>query len=79
MAQLGFCEPRRRELGSAVGHILAAEDAQRQHLPGREFGTEVGVKALPRGRDQFVLVAALHEVVHGHAAHGTLSAVASTA
>src|SRR5687768_1744711 len=38
--QLRAAKPRGRKLTGAVSHVLAAEDAQLQHLAWRQFGFE---------------------------------------
>lgn len=43
-AELGVRIPVRGELGAAIGHVLAAEDAEPQHLFGREIGSEARVE-----------------------------------
>src|SRR5262245_53971097 len=42
--QFGVREPVGRELGLAVGHVAAAEDAEREHLLRRKLGMELRMK-----------------------------------
>ena len=48
----GVREPGRRELVAAIGHVLAAEDAQFQHLLGRQLGRKSGCEAAAGGRGE---------------------------
>src|SRR5687768_15013268 len=48
-AELRAFEPVRRKLTSAVGQVLAAENAQSKHLFGRQFRIELWVKVLSHG------------------------------
>ena len=69
-AQLRARKPALRELGAAVGHVLAAEHAELQHLPRRQLRRERRIE-VPSGRLGAVIdVSALHPVVdHDPALH----------
>ena len=59
-------EPAARKLVARVGHVLAAEDAEPQHLLRRQFGLELGVEMRADRRDALIAIALLHPVVHHH-------------
>src|SRR5579863_6581891 len=58
----GAAEPVGRKFASAVGHVLAAEHAQAQHLLGRELRLELGVEVPAHGRRQPIAITPLHHV-----------------
>ena len=62
-AQLRAREPAGRKLGAAVGHVLSAEDAQREHLFRRELRPEPGREDPAERFRPAVHVAPLHPVV----------------
>lgn len=61
-AQFGVIEPVGRELLCAIGHVLAAEDAEFEHLFRRELRLELGMKVLAHRLRAVVNVLALHFV-----------------
>ncbi|MEY2537621.1 MAG: hypothetical protein QOG67_1361 [Verrucomicrobiota bacterium] len=66
-AKLCAREPIVREFTGAIGHVLAAEHSELQHLFGRKFGTKLRVKfATDRFRPQ-IDVMLLHQIIHFHA------------
>src|SRR5688500_16910640 len=64
MTQFRAGEPARRKLIATVGHVLAAEHAEAEHLLRSEVRREVRVESPPRWLRELVRVAALHQVVH---------------
>src|SRR5215212_3610673 len=62
-AQLGVVEPAIRKLAAAIGHVLAAEDAQCEHPGRRQLGAEGGVEMLALRLRQVVDVSPLHAVL----------------
>lgn len=64
--ELGTSEPALGELLTAVAQVDTAEDAELEHLLGRELGLEARIKAAPRGRGEHVAIALLHLVSHRH-------------
>ena len=63
-AEFRVLEPVFGKLGGAIGHVLATEHAKFEHLLGRQFGMEIGVKVLPDGFRQVIDVALLHHVIN---------------
>src|ERR1700761_7432296 len=59
-------EPTAGKFFTAIGHILAAEYAERKHLLGRKFRTKFGSEMASNRSYEFVSVAALHFVVDYH-------------
>ena len=72
VAEPGVGEPVGRELGSAVGHVPAAENPQLQQLFRGQLGPEVGMEVLTHRLGQVIDVIGLHQVVDAHAdvSHG---------
>ena len=66
-AQLRAREPAGGKLGAAVRQVLAAEDAETQHLLRRELGTEFGREVAADRLAADVDVALLHAIVHDDA------------
>lgn len=66
MIQFGFREPIRGEFLPAIRHILPSENAQGQHLFGRELRREALIKVLPHGLREVVFVVILHKVMHNY-------------
>src|SRR5688572_7079167 len=65
-AESGLFEPGERELLFTIRHVLAAENAEREHLLRRQFGTEVGMKVLACWFREGIDVAGLHQVIHNN-------------
>lgn len=61
--ELGSLEPRVWKLLLTIGHVLAAEHAKLQHLPGSELRPKSRMKISPRRLRQFIRVIPLHQVV----------------
>jgi hypothetical protein len=64
--QLCSPEPTARKFFTAIGHILAAEYAELEHLLGRKFRTKFGSEMASDRSYAFVSVAALHFVIDYH-------------
>jgi hypothetical protein len=62
-AQLCAREPARRKFVATVSHVLAAEDAEREHLLRRELRLEAGREVTSDGLSPVVDVTFLHHVV----------------
>ena len=62
--ELGVSEPIVRELCHAVGYIFPAEDAEPEHLFGRQLRLETRGKVFPGRLGQEIFVTALHPIVH---------------
>ncbi len=62
--ELCACKPALREFLARVGHVLAAEHAQRQDLCRRQLGLELRIEIASGGGDADVAIALLHLVVH---------------
>ena len=62
----GFSEPRRREFLNTISHVLAAEDAQLEHLFRSEIRVEAGVEILPHRFREDIGVVMLHQVIDDH-------------
>jgi hypothetical protein len=69
----GTNEPNFRKLLSGVRHVLAAKDAEPEHLSRREIGLELRIEIAADGGDPRVTVVFLHSVIHddGAFAHST--------
>src|SRR5436190_4259314 len=61
--KLSFLEPIGREFAHAVRHVLAAENAKREHLFRRQFGPEIGMKIFSDRLDEQIRVVLLHLIV----------------
>src|SRR5262245_27447263 len=61
--QLRAGKPATGKFAPAVGHVLAAEHAEPEHLSRRQLRLEFRVKATSRRRAQHVAIALLHLVV----------------
>ena len=57
-------EPVGGEFTSGVGHVLAAEHAEPQHLFRGQFRPELRIEIAARPGDQLVAIALLHAVVN---------------
>src|SRR4051812_36466446 len=57
-------EPAFRKLVAAVGHVEAAEDAERQHFGRRQLWRELQIEIAALGSAQHIAIAALEFVVH---------------
>jgi hypothetical protein len=64
--ELSLSEPRSRKLLAAIGHILAAEDAEPQHLFGCEIWSKLRIKIPADRRGQLVPIPFLHLVVYDY-------------
>ena len=64
--ELGAREPARGKFLPAVGHVLAAEDTERQHFLRCQLGFELRIEISPDRFRQDVTVAPLHLVVDDH-------------
>lgn len=69
--ELGVLEPRFWKFVLAVGHILAAKDAELEHFPGRKLGPEIRIKIFAYRLAAFVRIAALHGIADNNPAHTT--------
>ena len=56
------------KFAAAVGHVLAAEHAEPEHLRGRELRLELRIEIAAGRRAQRVAIALLHLVVDGDGA-----------
>ena len=63
-AQACTGKPALGKLITTVGHVLAAEDTEAQHLPGCQLRPEVRMKISAGRCRQVVAVIRLHQVVH---------------
>ena len=63
VTELCLLEPLRRELGPAVSHVLAAEDAKLEHLFWRELRSKLGIEVAANRLSQEIDIALLHQVV----------------
>src|SRR5690349_133410 len=61
------CEPARGKLPAAIGHVLATEDAELEHLLRREIGSESRIEIAADGRGPVIDVPMLHPIVHDDA------------
>jgi hypothetical protein len=57
-----------REFAAAIGHVLAAEDAEAEHLARRELRLELRIEVAAGRRRQLITVPLLHFVVDGDGA-----------
>jgi hypothetical protein len=65
--KIRFLEPARGKLLGAIRHVLSPEDAELEHLFGRELGFERGGEGSTHWFRAIIDVAFLHQVVHFHA------------
>jgi hypothetical protein len=63
MAEPGIFEPGGRIFPNAVSHVLAAEDAEPEHLVRPEIGAEIIAKSLARLFREEIAIALLHYVM----------------
>src|SRR5262249_9477509 len=83
-SQLGACEPARRKLLAAIGHVLAAEHAKGEHLLRAEVRAKVRIEVASDGLGQPVPKRPLHPVIddyrlgsmprHGHSSSNRTNA-----
>ncbi len=66
VAQPGVCEPCGGKLVDAIGHVLAPENTQPQHLLRCEVGGEAGVEIPPRRLRTKIDIVALHQIIDDH-------------
>lgn len=61
-----FCvlKPISREFLTAVGHVLATKDAEREHLLGSELRFEARIKVKSFDFCKGVSAVSLHEIIH---------------
>src|SRR6185312_6753910 len=64
----GAREPTLGKLAPAVGHVLAAEHAEANHLGRRQLGLEVRIEIAAGGSHTHIAVALLHLVLNGNRA-----------
>src|SRR5206468_1973227 len=64
MRQPGAGKPAGGKFIAAIGHVLAAEYAEREHLPWRQLRMEFRIKASSGGSRKRVDIAALHPIVY---------------
>ena len=64
MAQPCVAEPGGGKLSPAISQVLAAKDAQFEHLWRSELRSEIGVEILAGGFGQVIDVATLHQIVN---------------
>lgn len=62
--ELCTCKPVCRKFTSAICHVFAAEDAQREHFLRCKLGTKVRAEIFPHRRRQYIVVVPLHRVVY---------------
>ena len=65
--KIRFLEPARGKLLGAIRHVLSTEDAELEHLFGRELGFERGGEGSTHWFRAIIDIAFLHQVVHFHA------------
>src|SRR5258705_9601962 len=58
--ELGAGEPALRKFLARVGHVLAAEHAERQHLKRGQLRIELGIEMAARWRAPHIAIARLH-------------------
>src|SRR5262245_8217616 len=63
VGKLGRGKPAARKFALGVGHVLAAEDAERKHLLGRQLRSKFGIEIAAGGLRDPVAIALLHLVV----------------
>ena len=63
VGKLGGGKPAVRKFALGVGHVFAAEDAEREHLLGRQLRSKFGIEIAARRLRDPVAVALLHLVV----------------
>ena len=69
MAQTSFTEPVKWKLLAAVRHIPSAENAERKHLPRRQFRLEASRKITPLAADTGIGITSLHKIVYRDFTH----------
>jgi len=61
--ELCVLEPRSRKFLSAISHVFATEHTQFEHLLGRQFGLEIGMKVSARWLGAVIGITRLHQIV----------------
>src|SRR5262245_55818596 len=64
MGKLGGGKPAAGKFAAGIGHVLAAEDAKRQHLLGLQLRSKLGIEIAPCRLCDSVVIPLLHLVVY---------------